>query len=69
MKILKCNISAIDSVRLYFIIAVERVYISLSNDIPSDKYSVMISRDRVVIGAREQVINIALCKSLNNNLF
>ena len=33
----ECYISAIDSLCLYFIIAVKRVYISLSNNIPSDK--------------------------------
>ena len=58
------NISAVDSLCLYFIIAVERVYIAfrLTN-------SVMVSRDRFVTGARERVVSLALYKCLNNNLF
>ena len=42
---------------------------SLSNNIPFDKYNVRVSHDKVVTGARDQVLSIALYKCLNINLF
>ena len=53
---------------LYFIIAVERVYISLSKTFHLTN-SVRVSHDRVVTGAKEKVVSIALYKCLNSNLF
>ena len=56
------------NVCLNFIIAVKRIYFSLSITFRL-KNGVMVSRDRVVTGAREQVVSIAVYKCLNSNLF